>query len=366
MPTGLLDLPVEILTQICSQLPPDSWYHDVKKRQRSLASLSLTSHTLRTIAQPILYHQLHAYEYRAAFHFLRALLRTPRLAEHVRVINILHGGIQTLRDQTEIRKVEEAAVEYGIELPDVWNKSVRARDEGNNFDSYGYFTPEYSGPVTATLVAFLLRLTSQLEEAHWRMFSGLMKLDHFRHQITPLQSLRRLTISSSSARSGWIFDHVLPVIAAAPNLQFLHLDQCGAVGTRSSIDHITLTTQALPLARLTELHLTKGAPYGLVVPFLNAVGPSLRKLTIEYEVGRIVDSWAKGVVKHPGFALDDGEIVMEPGFPGWIEELISRWQDSGTLEEVTIRYTNDMFRTISTHTEHAACKHAHAYKAVVI
>lgn len=204
---GLLDLPFEILTQICH-----TWCchcHSTHAAQddisiellesvtavchldSTLSRLSRTCRLLNAVAQPVLYHDVCPPRAGKLFGFMRTLLQRPDLRHHVQRLNI--SGFYPSSDWLieDMARMESGAPGLGIRLSEA---AVALRS------SFSNSRPTRHDPhlvIVRDIVLMLMMLLPQLKEARLdlRPFAELANDPARASQpvVIELEELRRLS-----------------------------------------------------------------------------------------------------------------------------------------------------------------------------
>jgi hypothetical protein len=246
---GLLDLPVETLSQICMQFCQHCSYHNFLPGGaqelyeggpiagvKLLLSLSRTCRALRAVAQPIAYHDITS---TSTFHLLRTLSESPHLAAQVRGLHFGDTDRASL-DPDGVAAVEAVATRLGINLPPDW--AVESWEHGDN--------------VPYRMVELILGLLSpNLEALKYTTFmegqlGDLLKLSPQAgggaRCAVAFPCLRRLWLGHWDTEGGMLLggEGLAALLSAAPKLEALTLYMCGGVEV------------GLPLQNLRKLKIT--------------------------------------------------------------------------------------------------------------
>lgn len=257
---SLLNLPVEIVTAICEALCPHCYVQSLgfmpmyrARLVQTLLSLSRTCRTLRTIAQPFLYHRVHPYSFPR---LLRTLIARPDLAAAVRIVNDDVDEVTGLEDGQTFEIIAAGAAKAGITLPMLWRALW---PENNNNPALRLVLLAH----TPNVEALMWKTHSLFDNQAIREAARGIKLDHLR--------FLDLYCEEVLPPPGIHLGHATGLIAMAPNLEGLGVDLCLSVPpdlslpkvkqlrlTRSCIgvDHFAWAVAAAPL--LEELWYYSG------------------------------------------------------------------------------------------------------------
>lgn len=280
---SILELPVELLTEICKTLcrhccrvtRDGQCETDLKlEDQLALLSLSQTCKALRTMVQPFLYHSLHTLREMDLYFLVRTLSERPDLGLSVFEVDVTHhtckcahkiamGHGHSKNLSFDVGESEDALTSGPCQAGEAQIQSLGTQSELRQTSECG------------AMVLLLLQLTPNLERARfWLPCRTFFKT--FAPSNLSLRMLKRLDFDGIH---GYLLDTAAPVLRLAPNLQVLHSHGCAEVTS----DFLTgkIMNDLSPLQNLTELDLTTSAlTVASMRNLLSTVGPMLAKVRI--------------------------------------------------------------------------------------
>lgn len=330
MAKGLLDLPFEIIAQICriwcshcnkaalnstgdASIDPDSWntkatllvfdpLGDTRAgdagEQSTLARLSRTCKYLRAVAQPILYHDFVTRDNQDLFNFVRTLLQRPDLSLHVQRLNISVGGSGWIYEEDDVTRFEYHAQKLRLVLSPptlaLLSQTCNWTERDVSLLRCASSTSgELDAVVLQDLLLLLFPLVTRVKEAYLQLRpspqQAIPSPDRPGQVVFRLPDLQRLSFSPRPATTpAWFSQRdVLPVIIC-PKLTFLHLRYCtdplnfvreqGALPrTEQGPDmSTTMLLQHLTVLQITGCRVSRAFLGNL----LDQVGPHLSTFTL--------------------------------------------------------------------------------------
>ncbi|KAH8909238.1 hypothetical protein BR93DRAFT_977287 [Coniochaeta sp. PMI_546] len=325
MAKGLLDLPFEILTQICqiwcshcnhaalsdtgdTSLDSDPWNAkpasqlfdvrgDAQARdtgdQSTLACLSTTSKHLRAVAQPVLYHDFVTRVRPDLFNFVRTLLRRPDLRPHVQRLNISVSGSGWIYGEDDVVRFEQQAqqLDLALSLPTLALLSQTGiwTERDVSLLRHEWSTSKETDPVVLQdLLLLLFPLVTHMREAYLQLRPSPEQPSHLPDRaeqvVFQLPELKRLSFSPRPATTpAWNSQRDLLPVISCPKLTFLHIRYCTdalnfARGNSSAprYEGVRGVLPTSPLEQLTVLRITGcRVSRAFLDKLLGQVGPHL-------------------------------------------------------------------------------------------
>ncbi|OIW29362.1 hypothetical protein CONLIGDRAFT_643476 [Coniochaeta ligniaria NRRL 30616] len=330
MAKGLLDLPFEILAQICqiwcshcinatlgatgdTSIGSDSWHtkpaslvFDLagdgqagdERGQLTLARLSRTCKHLRAVAQPVLYHDFVTRERAGLFNFVRTLLQRPDLGPHVQRLNISVSGSGWIDGEDDVARFEHHAqhVDRLLSPPTLalLSQTCTQTERDASLLRHGWSaSAELDSVVLQDLLLLLFPLVAHVKEAYLQLCPSPQQAidspDRPEQPVFRLPELKKLSFAPRPAITpAWHSQRDLLPAIISPKLTFLHLWYCTDPLTFTRGDEFVARYEgdrarhpSLPLQHLTVLRIT-GCRVSKVFleNLLDQVGPHLTTFTL--------------------------------------------------------------------------------------
>ncbi|KAI0471014.1 hypothetical protein GGR56DRAFT_125432 [Xylariaceae sp. FL0804] len=250
-PMGLLDLPNEVVHEICRMfchhctIPDNDSYRFlpawVREHRFALTSLSRSCRLLRAVAQPLLYHELWLEYSGPHYQLLRTLMENPTLAQHVRYFEDAERGLD-MSGSDEVGlplSLEDTAGRLGLNLEVAINYDGASREDIE-------VTKAYS--VILALIAPNLDTLSLCSRYRANPSAA------FRGSNIQFTCLRSLHFFHWNSEGGFDLEDFRDLLQIAPNIEYLKLYMCLKVSS-SDLPLANVRTLQFSFSYLSAAHL---------------------------------------------------------------------------------------------------------------